>query len=562
MPTIIDQLILELDLDPKKFEAAQSRAAAAWLKTRDAAKAGGKDIEDSSKKSADAIDRVTKSALALFGVLVGARSVKDFVVDATRTDAALGRMSTNIGMVAKDFQAWQMGSERFGGSADATASSLQAVNQQLMDLRNNGTALPTGLTRLFSDSGVTPNLTGSSQDYLLSIARATQIEAQKRGAQTAVSLLQGSGLDAGMINLMLAHGSDMQGYLGGMPQVSDQTIARLQKLQDQWAKLQQTFSTGANNVLGDFEPALEPWINDFQNLADLIVKNEPSIAAFAKDAADIANSLGEWRYAIEALVALWTGGKLLGLLGALRGLLAGGAAAEAGGGGLLGWIAGGVSAAASTTAGAALTVGGLAAGAWLASTTPAGASEDALVHKLGLGATGSHVAYLRQVAVANGLDPDKFVALANGEGLKNGVGDDKSSFGDFQLHYGGLSSQYPNAGLGEEFTAATGLDARDPSSWQAQARWVAQYISKNGAGKWSGARKLGIADSMRGTTLGSSWVPWATALSRNQSNSNSVSIGSIPITIHGGADAGKIASEIKPALKRAGITQLANYGPA
>ena len=47
------------------------------------------------------------------------------------------------------------------------------------------------------------------------------------------------------------------------------------------------------------------------------------------------------------------------------------------------------------------------------------------------------------------------------------VGDMGSSFGPFQLHYGGMVPGVPrlnNPGLGDEFTAVTGLNASDPSA--------------------------------------------------------------------------------------------------
>src|SRR5215467_14123477 len=45
--------------------------------------------------------------------------------------------------------------------------------------------------------------------------------------------------------------------------------------------------------------------------------------------------------------------------------------------------------------------------------------------------------YIRQAAIARGIDPDTAVAVANTEGLNTYIGDNNSSFGPFQLHYGG-----------------------------------------------------------------------------------------------------------------------------
>ena len=70
------------------------------------------------------------------------------------------------------------------------------------------------------------------------------------------------------------------------------------------------------------------------------------------------------------------------------------------------------------------------------------------------------------------------------------VGDGGSSFGPFQLHYGGVNKDMPHPGLGDQFTQETGKDARDPSTVPDQIRWVADYTAKNGWKKdWTTARE-------------------------------------------------------------------------
>ena len=74
--------------------------------------------------------------------------------------------------------------------------------------------------------------------------------------------------------------------------------------------------------------------------------------------------------------------------------------------------------------------------------------------------------------------------LESGYG-KNYVGDDNSSYGPYQLHYGGVSQKYPHPGLGDEFTKQTGLDARDPKTVPDQIKFVANYTAKHGWNDWS-----------------------------------------------------------------------------
>ena len=104
-------------------------------------------------------------------------------------------------------------------------------------------------------------------------------------------------------------------------------------------------------------------------------------------------------------------------------------------------------------------------------------------------------AYIRDRAKAYGIDPDVAVAVAKSEGLNafdptkpDLGGDEHSSFGPFQLHYGGVSQNMPHPGMGDDFTKATGMHASDPSSWPQQVDFALSHASNNGWNAWSGAR--------------------------------------------------------------------------
>jgi hypothetical protein len=111
------------------------------------------------------------------------------------------------------------------------------------------------------------------------------------------------------------------------------------------------------------------------------------------------------------------------------------------------------------------------------------------------------VDYVTKAAIARGIDPAVAVRVAQTEALNvfdpskpDMGGDDHSSFGLYQLHYGGLSKAMPNPGLGDEFTRVTGLDARDPSTWRQQVDFSLDHAAKHGWGSWMGAKNNGIGD--------------------------------------------------------------------
>lgn len=102
--------------------------------------------------------------------------------------------------------------------------------------------------------------------------------------------------------------------------------------------------------------------------------------------------------------------------------------------------------------------------------------------------------YIRTQAIAKGIDPNVALTVAAHEGgIRVGTaGDGNSSFGPFQLHYAGINPNMPHAGIGDDFTAATGLHASDPSTWKQQVDFALDTVKQRGWSPWMGAAAAGI----------------------------------------------------------------------
>jgi hypothetical protein len=105
------------------------------------------------------------------------------------------------------------------------------------------------------------------------------------------------------------------------------------------------------------------------------------------------------------------------------------------------------------------------------------------------------IQYIREAAIARGINPDIAVRVAASEGLnanpeeawqstvvKNGKREE--SYGPFQLYLGG--------GLGNVFMERTGLDPRDPSTVTQQIDFALDEAKRSGWGPWYGAARVGI----------------------------------------------------------------------
>ena len=115
-------------------------------------------------------------------------------------------------------------------------------------------------------------------------------------------------------------------------------------------------------------------------------------------------------------------------------------------------------------------------------------------------------AYITQAAAARGIDPAIALRVAMHEGLAKGNPAEEASFETgkswwpFQLHYGGPGYEQwgDTAGLGNDFTAATGWRPGDPQAWQpsvdfaldaaVQRGWYPTFYGSQPAGRTAAAR--------------------------------------------------------------------------
>jgi hypothetical protein len=137
MPTIIDSLIIELGIDPTKFEKGRRDVDVAFKKTKDNAEQIAKDIEQSGKKSASFFSQITKEASALFLAFEAARGIKNFIADLKDTNAALGYAAKTLDMSTESLSTWQAVAKMAGGTAEGITGVFQTFTQAVQQFLTN-----------------------------------------------------------------------------------------------------------------------------------------------------------------------------------------------------------------------------------------------------------------------------------------------------------------------------------------------------------------------------------------------------------------------------------------
>jgi hypothetical protein len=135
MPSIVDQLVVELKLDPTQFSAGLKATLAQMAQAKATAQTQGKALEESGLKIGEAFNTVSRRALGLFAILSGGHSLETFARQIISNDAAIGRFSRTIGVSIPTVARWQNAARLVGGEAAGMAQSFQSLQDALAGLK-------------------------------------------------------------------------------------------------------------------------------------------------------------------------------------------------------------------------------------------------------------------------------------------------------------------------------------------------------------------------------------------------------------------------------------------
>lgn len=494
--TVLDSFVLEFNLDPSKFTAGQRQMMDQLRRLQEAALSNAKDVESSTKKTFDLLSSLRREALTTFSIIFGGREIGQLVEHITSLDAATGRFSRTLGLSANETGVWQGAVRQVGGTVESANSALRSMNEELVRLNQTGQSsiLPV-LARL----GVNPydrnhNLKTADQIFFdLSAA----IERSGMDPRQAAGLLRMAGINDDMINLLTRGTRGLRELIDASRQAGTTTelsAAQAAEYQRQLALLDQTSTNLGRNLLNFLLPAINAVTASLARLVSSwnVTPGSPEDKArSATQRESLVKRFGSPRDFFNDKGGLFErfhwGDKLYGNDDAARD------AAEA-------------RAAAARAA--------AAGGGPLSSTN---ATSD----------------YIRAAAAARGIDPNVALAVWASEGRGGYVGDQGTSFGPFQLHYGG--------GLGDIFTKQTGLHASDPNTQKQQIDFALDWAKTHGWSDWHGWRGspfAGIGGGGGGVT---------------------VNVGGVVVNDQSG-NADSIGGSVGGAISRAAKAGLANTG--
>ena len=329
MATVIDALMVTLGLDPKAFKKGAKEAEDAQGKLNKTVAKGQTDAEKAGKKAADQMGKFRNEVLRTAAAFVGLNAIKSFVANVTQSDAALGRMATNLGDSIQDLSVWKGAADAAGSSGDSLANSLSGIVQTITRFSLTGEGGDSlkyfrALKINVSDAhGKMRDIKDITLDASAALNKLTPQQAQVMG--------KGMGFSESDVNFLRQGPTVVKQFYDEMAKANTRTpedAKNAMARQKAWALLLATFNRLATDILNKVSPALV------------------GLANFIRDHAGVAATLiGGIAVAMTTLSAIRFVG-LISQLGQLAGALRGVGAAAA------------VAGAAESAAGAAGAVGG------------------------------------------------------------------------------------------------------------------------------------------------------------------------------------------------------------
>lgn len=352
MPTIIDELIVTLGLDGKKFENEALKTANTIKKVGDDALKISINLEVALKKQQtettkrfqqteqvgkqtyQAFNKLRLEVLALFSTLATGYGIQQFIKNVTATEANIGRLSKAIGNVStRDLAAFEQASERMGGSADAAGQSMLGFSQAIERWRLFNEVPPfIGVLRQMridlADSK------GKARD-LMDIMKDIGTWASAHKGPEAQAALGAIGLDQGMINLLSSGKLDEEMEKVKRIGVTNEEDARrgqefVETLHDFEQTLTRLGQILANDYLPEINKALTgmtewtvangEWLK--ADIEDKISKGITFIKEFLAAVGEVVKAVGGWKDALEIVFGLWALSKVAPIVTAIASITA------------------------------------------------------------------------------------------------------------------------------------------------------------------------------------------------------------------------------------------------
>jgi len=267
MPTVVDELLIALNLDPSKFRVGADEAVRQTRKVHDeTTKHWGNIRKLVGIDVSDAFTKVTGKIVGFFAALAGASTIVDFTAKVTQAGTALKIMSEALNMSPGRISQIEMAVGRIPAPTEGVLSSLMRLNDIRVAFQTYhgafGTEPPTWVQML----GLNLDKIKNSEDFLEQISKALD----KKGYDTQRKMWffrEMAGIDIGLATLYSRPGgvgrAQEEIRATEVDAWTQHQIEQANQLTSSWHHAQDALTAFGRSILEKLEPQLSAQLDHF-----------------------------------------------------------------------------------------------------------------------------------------------------------------------------------------------------------------------------------------------------------------------------------------------------------
>jgi len=126
--TVIDSFVVELGLDPTKFNANQKKAVDGFKKSQDELESRAQNVDKTVSNVGTSLGGMARQATVFLGALGAGKFMVNFATETITAAAGVGRLTRSISENATTVSKWQGVARVFGGDAASMANSFTTLS--------------------------------------------------------------------------------------------------------------------------------------------------------------------------------------------------------------------------------------------------------------------------------------------------------------------------------------------------------------------------------------------------------------------------------------------------
>lgn len=280
MPTIIDSLVVMLGLDTGDYDKQRAKVKRSGKELTDDAASQSRKVSDANKSQGKSFEAVASQATKFLAVIGGTVAIKRFVEQTIESNAALNRLSLNLGQGVSDISAWSQATELAGGSAQGLQGTMSMLSKAQTELQLTGQS---SLIPYFSALGISmADARGQARpvsDILLDLSE----KLSKLDRVKAFNMGQMMGVDEGTLNLLLKGRREVESLIKTQKEFNAVTKKQAEesaKLERMITESKQSFNAFGRELLSSATPALEKLFEIFADFGTWCQENQEFVKTF------------------------------------------------------------------------------------------------------------------------------------------------------------------------------------------------------------------------------------------------------------------------------------------